>query len=450
MLSLLPYQSEAVEWLCARKRGLLAFDPGLGKTFTAMAAVERLGCGLVLAVAPASVLAVWRDEMARTYGRELRLARGARASRLADYAWAAAREPGGPPRWLAVSYEALRSDIRELRALAFDALIYDETLKIQNHAAKMTKAALSLTAPVRIALNGTPVSNSWADLWPVCTWLDRDSLYGNFYRFRRIHAVMNPYYPAIEGWRDTEGIRARVAPLVFSRKKTDVLRDLPPCVEQTVGFPLSAEEAAEYRRVKKELRVRIMGEEMPVSNALVLLGRLRQVTAGLFTLAGPPYTGGGSTKIRAALDLLESVPAGEKCVVFSGSLPVVEALVSAFPGQAEAVTGATPPEIRDEIVRRFAGEGGPRFLVGTDAMSVGLNLQRASYLLNVDLPWSFARYDQRRSRCWRMGQGKPVTVWNLEAEGTVDAHVRKVLERKIGDADEFSGVTRRDIEEIVS
>lgn len=450
MMQPLPYQREAIDWLVRERRGLLAFDPGLGKTFTALTAVHEMGCKAVLVVAPASVCSVWKDEMGRTYGHRLTLARGKAAERVDAYSRAHA-QADGVPHYVVISYEAARTDAAILRRVEWDAIILDETLKIQNPTAKVTKAILSLEAPVRIALNGTPLSNGYADLWGVCTWLEPESLYGNFYKFRRIHAVMNPYYPAIEGWRDVDGIRLRTRPLMAVRKKAEELPGLPSITEQAIRFPLSPGEAALYRRIKKELRLAIKGEEIPIPNALVLLIRLRQVAGGVL----PPGEGGleggaAGSKLEALGELLSQIPPGEKCVVFSAFKETARAVLEMFPGEAEAITGDVPTETRDEIVRRFQEGVHPRFLVGTDAMSVGLNLQRASYLINVDLPWSYARYDQRRSRCWRMGQTKPVTVWNLEAEGTVDARVRAVLERKVADADEFAGVTREDIEQALT
>ena len=78
-------------------------------------------------------------------------------------------------------------------------------------------------------------------------------------------------------------------------------------------------------------------------------------------------------------------------------------------------------------------------------MATGLNLQAASYVINLDLPWSYAKYEQRIARAWRLGQTNPVTVWNFLASGTVDEKVAEVLGRKMETADEFAGVTREDV-----
>ena len=90
-----------------------------------------------------------------------------------------------------------------------------------------------------------------------------------------------------------------------------------------------------------------------------------------------------------------------------------------------------------------------RILVGTDAIAYGLNLQEARYVVNVDRPFSFAKFEQRIGRVWRKGQKNAVTVYNLEAKNTVDVHVRKILERKVLAADEVMSVTMQDIRAIL-
>mgnify|MGYP001559546709 CR=1 FL=1 len=106
-----------------------------------------------------------------------------------------------------VGYESLRVDFKAIRGLKFDALVLDESYKIANPRAKVTKCVLQMMAPVRIALNGTLISNSYADIWSVCHWVSPGCLYNNFWAFRSIHAIMNPHFPQIVGWRGVEEIK---------------------------------------------------------------------------------------------------------------------------------------------------------------------------------------------------------------------------------------------------
>ncbi len=441
---LMPHQEEAVQWLLKNRRGLLAHEPGCGKTLSALETVRRDGCRRVLIVAPSPLLSVWRDEAIKWYGWTVDLVRLPPKDRQAYWLNLATVVPQeGHVNLTVVSYETLRIDFPMIRTLSWDAVVFDETLKIQNPTAKVTKAAMTLKAPLKIALNGTPISNSWADLWPVMTWLEPLSLYGNFYKFRAIHAIMNPHFPAIVGWRDTETIKTRTAPLTHAKRKTDVLQDLPEMTEQTISFDLSEMERRFYKTIKEELQLSIGGQDVPISNALVELLRLRQTANGLFAFNNGDTM---SSKIDALEDLLADVPKDAKVLVFTSFKESAKELKRRFP-HAQLVTGETDARKRETEIDTFKKTGS--ILIGTDAIAYGVNLQEASYVVNFDLPWSYAKYEQRIGRAWRKGQKNAVTVYNLEANGTVDAHVRKILERKMKNADEVMSVTRDDLRAIL-
>jgi superfamily II DNA/RNA helicase len=68
--------------------------------------------------------------------------------------------------------------------------------------------------------------------------------------------------------------------------------------------------------------------------------------------------------------------------------------------------------------------------LSTDAGGVGLNLQNASTVVNMDLPWNPAVLDQRVGRVHRLGQHRPVRVVNFVAQGTIEHGMLSVLSFK--------------------
>ncbi len=68
--------------------------------------------------------------------------------------------------------------------------------------------------------------------------------------------------------------------------------------------------------------------------------------------------------------------------------------------------------------------------ISTDAGGLGLNLQAASFVINLDLPWNPARVEQRIGRAHRIGQTQPVNVINMIAQNTIEQRVLDVLYRK--------------------
>jgi superfamily II DNA/RNA helicase len=89
--------------------------------------------------------------------------------------------------------------------------------------------------------------------------------------------------------------------------------------------------------------------------------------------------------------------------------------------------GGVPSDKRPALVERFRDDPTCRVFLSTDAGGTGLNLQHASTLVNMDLPWNPAILEQRIARIHRMGQIRPVRVINFVAKGTIEEGMLSVL-----------------------
>ncbi|MBU6473916.1 MAG: SWF/SNF helicase family protein, partial [Alphaproteobacteria bacterium] len=89
--------------------------------------------------------------------------------------------------------------------------------------------------------------------------------------------------------------------------------------------------------------------------------------------------------------------------------------------------GGVPSEKRPALIERFRHDPDCRVFLSTDAGSTGLNLQHASTLVNMDLPWNPAVLEQRIARIHRMGQARPVRIINFVAKGTIEEGMLSVL-----------------------
>jgi hypothetical protein len=89
--------------------------------------------------------------------------------------------------------------------------------------------------------------------------------------------------------------------------------------------------------------------------------------------------------------------------------------------------GGVPSDKRPALVARFRDDPSCRVFLSTDAGSTGLNLQHASTLVNMDLPWNPAVLEQRIARIHRMGQARPVRIINFVAKGTIEEGMLSVL-----------------------
>lgn len=192
----MPHQEEAIRYLEARDGcALLAMEPGTGKTLSALEYVERGQFYPVLVIAPVSLLGMWAGEIKRWYPHlKVNLIRGDKKKRLDAYLTKA--------DIYLIGYETFRMDYVVASRLPVETCIADESGKVRTPTAKVSKAFRSFLPPRRIALDGTPVSNTVADLWNVSEWLHPKVFFGNWWAFRKRYAVMNPYIPGkIDSWR---------------------------------------------------------------------------------------------------------------------------------------------------------------------------------------------------------------------------------------------------------
>ena len=107
--------------------------------------------------------------------------------------------------------------------------------------------------------------------------------------------------------------------------------------------------------------------------------------------------------------------------------------------------GGVPSDKRPALIDRFRDDPACRVFLSTDAGSVGLNLQHASTVVNMDLPWNPAVLEQRIGRIHRLGQARPVRVVNFVAKGTIEEGMLSVLAFKRSlSAGILDGGNRRD------
>jgi hypothetical protein len=121
---------------------------------------------------------------------------------------------------------------------------------------------------------------------------------------------------------------------------------------------------------------------------------------------------------------------GTKAVVFSQWIRMHEVLARRLarrPWDHVLFHGGVESRRRGELVDRFRDDPRCRAFLSTDAGGVGLNLQHATVVVNVDLPWNPAVLEQRIGRVHRLGQTQPVQVVSFVAKGTIEEGMLSVL-----------------------
>lgn len=422
------YQRDGVQWmahLCdCDCHGLLADEMGLGKTVQVISllAARPTDHGKHLVVAPASVIPVWQQELARFYpDMPVRVLRS--GCTFAD-------EDAGDGVWVA-SYTQLRRHADLLKKVEFGYAVLDEGQLIKNPEAKITRCCFSIRAKHRMVLTGTPLENRQLDLWSLFHFL-MPHLLGPRAAFEAAIAQ--------DGEAFVKRLRAQVSPFVLRRTKQKVASELPRKIEMTLTAPLTDRQRDEYGRICREGLNRL-GDSLPDTmrersfGLFSLLTRLRQVCCdpGLLPWSNDSWEESG--KINLLLENLSAVvEGGHKVVIFSQFVALLnrvgQALDLAHPDLKRFVlTGATID--RQAPVEEFQTCEGPAIMmVSLRAGGTGITLHAADYVFLLDPWWNPAVEEQAIDRVHRIGQENTVFVYRLVTGGTVEERIQELKEQK--------------------
>lgn len=416
-----PYQRRGVEWLAhlcnVGCHGLLADEMGLGKTLQVITllASRPLEGKSHLIVCPASVVPVWREEIARFYP-ELKV----------DVLKSGHDFKSGtePVIWLA-SYTQLRKHREQLASCDFGYAVLDEGQFIKNPDAKITQTCFAIKAAHRIVLTGTPLENRQLDLWSIFRFL-LPGLLGS----------RSAFEAALNGDRagTIERLRAQLAPFILRRTKKEVATELPPKVEMDLLCPLTDVQRAEYARICSEGLERL-GDDVGAAmreksfGFLALLTRLRQTCCDPDMLPWLKAPLSDSGKITLLVEkLAEVIGSGHKVVIFSQFVMLLdrvrEALIQHFPELPRyELTGMTLDRLKP--VQQFqTAPGAAAMLVSLKAAGTGITLHAADYVFLLDPWWNPAVEAQAVDRVHRIGQTNTVFVYRMVTAGTIEERIQ--------------------------
>ncbi len=422
-----PYQRRGVEWmhhLCdVGCHGLLADEMGLGKTLQVLSllAARPISDRPSLIVCPASVVPVWREEMAKFFpGTPVDVLKTGN-----DF-----KHRNQPVVWLA-SYTQLRKHRALLAEAEFGYAVLDEGQFIKNPDAKITQTCFAVRSRHRLVLTGTPLENRQLDLWSIFRFL-LPGLLGSRATFE---SALNA---------DREGtltrLRAQLAPFILRRTKREVATELPPKVEMDLICPLTDVQRAEYARICSEGLDRL-GDDVGAAmreksfGFLALLTRLRQTCCDpdMLPWLKAPVTDSGKLNLLVE-KLTEIVGSGHKVVIFSQFVMLLdrvrEALAKNFPDLPRyELTGMTLDRLKP--VQSFQhATGAAAMLVSLKAAGTGITLHAADYVFLLDPWWNPAVEAQAVDRVHRIGQTNTVFVYRMVTAGTIEERIQALKASK--------------------
>jgi SNF2 family DNA or RNA helicase len=423
---LYPYQLRGALFLAYRGRCILGDDMGLGKTVMTLAAVELLarerGIERVLVVAPASVKYQWETEIHKYTGRTVQVIDGTVQERRALY-----RQP---TFYRLINYEIAVRDLDELNVWQPDLIVLDEAQRIKNWEAKTTRAVKRLRSRYAVVLTGTPLENKLEELYSIVQFVD-DRRLGPAFQFLHDHRMLDENGKLL-GYRNLEKIRDKLAPILLRRTRAEVLSQLPARTDTIVYVEMADAQRAPYAEHSHTLARLLQKKyltEIDRRRILASIANLRMLCDSTFLLDKQTNV---SPKLEELEELLRELLGADphKVVIFSQwelmlrqAVQVVEKLGLGF----AVLHGGIPGKERRGLLERFRDEADCRVFLSTDAGGVGLNLQAADTVINLEVPWNPAVLEQRIARVHRMGQHRPVQVFNLVMRDSIEERVLRTL-----------------------
>ena len=435
---LLPYQKEGVLHLAFGERALLADDMGLGKTVQAIAACALLrdlhGIERVLVVCPASLKTEWEEQI------------GLFSDLPATAVFGNARERRRQYRhgefFTLCNYEQVLADGAELPALVRpDVIVLDEAQRIKNLQTKTAAAIKKLDSRYAFVLTGTPLENRIDELYSILQFLD-PKLLGPLFRFNRDYYELDERGRPI-AYRNLDQLAERVSSVMLRRRKEDVETELPARTTKTFFVPMTETQRSFYQDYE-HLVARLASIARRRTLTREEFEKLQRYLACMRMVCDTPYILDDEAHDCPKMDELERLlpdllaDPERKIIVFSEWVRMLS-LVREFAVQAGLEfawhTGEVPQQRRRAEIRRFREDPDCRLFLSSESGGVGLNLQAADTVINLDLPWNPARLEQRIARAWRKRQTRPVSVVNLVSEDTIEHRMLALLDQKRALAD---------------
>ena len=427
------YQRAGALFAARAGRCLIGDEMGLGKTIQAIAAVEimakLLGVARVLIICPTSLKHQWEREIARFAGRTAGVIGGGRARREQLFA--------ADGFYKITNYDTVHADLDLIASWSPDLVILDEAQRIKNWNTRAARSVKRIVSPYAMVLTGTPLENRLQELVSIVEFVDRFRL-GPTFKFLDRHQIQDEHGKVV-GYRDLDSIGKTLEPLLLRRRKDQVLTQLPERLDKHFFVPMTpqqmrlhAENAEIVARVVAKWRRMKFLSEADQRRLMIALQNMRMSCNSTYLLDQTTDFGVKADEAATLLDEMCETPE-TKVVIFSQWVRTHELLERRLAKRSFGHVlfhGGVPGEQRQGRIDRFRDDPQCRAFLSTDAGGVGLNLQQASVVVNMDLPWNPAVLEQRIGRIHRMGQKRPVRVVNFVARGTIEEGMLEVLKFK--------------------
>ena len=421
---LFPYQKEGVKFAFRCGRSIIADEMGLGKTVQAIATAEMLRDASlaenVLVVCPTSLKYQWQREIERFVPRASTIVvEGTPDKRKQQYE--------STETYKIVSYNCIAKDIKLLEKNHFDILIMDEVQRLKNWKTQISMAARKIQSDYAVILSGTPLENRLEELYTVMEFAD-SFLLSPFWQFKA-NCILTDGGGKVIGYQNLNKIGEKVSSRLIRRTKKQVALQMPRRMDKNLLVAMTKEQRDMHEDLKAQVAQMVFKwrrlhflPEKDRQKLLILLSQMRMVCDSTFIL---DQQSRHDTKVDETMDIIQPFleEGDEKVVIFSQwerMTRLIAIELDKLRINYVYLHGGIPSSKRKDIIANFNDDNTCRVFLSTDAGSTGLNLQSASMVINLDLPWNPAVLEQRIARIYRLGQERNIQAINLISKESIE------------------------------
>ena len=441
--TLFKHQKEGIQYGLNHDRWLLLDAPGLGKTLQMIYLAEELKrkeniehCFIICGIN--TLKHNWKNEINKFSNYECKIL-GERTNKKGKTKIGSVKDRLEDLKnkidefFVITNIETLRNEdiIKEINKKSsknkFDMIIVDEVHTCKSPTSQQGKNLLKLKSKYMVGLTGTLLLNSPLDAYVPLKWIGvENSTYTNYKYYYCVYS--GPFNNILNGYKNTDVLKDTLSQ--YSLRRTKDLLDLP---EKTIiheELEMEDEQATFYSNIVEGLVSEVDKVSINTSTLLSMVTRLRQATACPSILTTKNIS---SIKIDRAVDLIKQIITnGDKVVVFSVFKPTLSEISDKIRELNPLIcTGdMKESEISDNIYK-FQNDDNYKVMCATTAkMGTGITLNRASYAIFIDCPWTSAQCTQCEDRIHRIGSKNSVFIYYLWAKDTIDERVKSIVEAK--------------------
>ncbi|MCI0657915.1 MAG: DEAD/DEAH box helicase [Acidobacteria bacterium] len=412
-----------------RKRWGLWYDTGTGKTLAALQFLDEAQPWPALVLCPLSIVEeAWHGDYAKfVFSFPATFLAGTRKVSDLDRTGV-----------LVTNYEALRCRSAEFHRVPWRCVILDESTRIMNHRAQVTKAVIQIThnptCEYVFAMSGYPTPKGLLDFWSQVDSFEPGHLESTFWAYRAKHFFRPRPYLLDWLWQEKPQHRDRIIDEVREVstfcKKEECL-DLPEQVFETRTCTLGKEEKAAYEAMLRDWIVELGKGTIVGASAIAELMKLRQITAGI-AKTDIGWVTIGETKLRSLVELRQDIGAKPVLIVgqFRFEIERIHAEMKAESWTPAILYGGMSEAARTESIRGFQEGRFDTLVVHPESAGHGLTFVHCSDMIFASLDYNYENHYQVMQRIHRIGQRNACTYYFLMARDTVDYDIYDNLSRK--------------------